>query len=796
MKRIIYEPSATIQVLLGSNGSGKTSLLNLLFGLPCDPNDLLEGGYIKASIGMNGNIYTLKAERSADKVHYSFIENDQTELNTSNKVTSQRKLVDEYFKINSEVLELMTSNSSLTKMSKNKRKEWMIRSAKTDFTYILTVYDKVKKKLSYHKHVLAHTSQKLDAQLAIPEEVTEAELEHLAKLKYTLEHLLLQKEDCGNTDYSVDKYEHMLHTLNNLVKTHLTLKRELYLRARPLVNSRVIGEMDLNNKVQHSLTRLSTLSDSLDEVYETISNREQVSLNLSELPPREAILADLSTLEFHEKSLEGTPNDVYNMEAVSTHIRNTLGDFCKVELTLEELQALRTRDGLLAEELKRVVDSISETTYDVNELAHLKEHAGAECPECSTFFYRAEYSPEEHARLTERLNTLIERKEEILKTLKSNSDIITTNYSGYEYLKDLTDRTLVPRYKAMVVPSPEFDLVTLNNQLINDIILVKNHLSNVSQQTEKDRLHSLLKLRDRLEDDIASVEREVTSELDFKASKLLSEKSGQQRLLTELKDLEKGFEELSTLTNDMFRLRDTVANYRDEAIKKEKQDIIHNKIMFLKSEIADIEELVFRSKERSNNIASMEVELAELNDEYLTLKEVEASLCPKRGLIAVGVRSYMEAFVSIMNTHIKQIWETDLCLTVPDITKMDYSFPVQVENSPVINKDVAQTSAGQREVIDLAYKLTMLQMLGYKGYPLILDEFGVWLDKAHRDKAYKYIITLSQTGRYNKIFMVSHYADLYSSLSADTEYSVLDDKNIEVSGLPNAINKCLLRSAH
>ena len=134
-----------IQLILGSNGSGKSSILRELTPLPANPIDYEKDGYKRIKIEHNNKRYTLTS-RFNPKQEHSFIV-DNTELNTSATAATQRELVEEHFGITNEIRDLLLGYISLTSLSPTQRRYWFTLMSNTNYDYAISVYNKAKESL-------------------------------------------------------------------------------------------------------------------------------------------------------------------------------------------------------------------------------------------------------------------------------------------------------------------------------------------------------------------------------------------------------------------------------------------------------------------------------------------------------------------------------------------------------------------------------------------------------------------------------------------------------------------------
>lgn len=146
---------------------------------------------------------------------------------------------------------------------------------------------------------------------------------------------------------------------------------------------------------------------------------------------------------------------------------------------------------------------------------------------------------------------------------------------------------------------------------------------------------------------------------------------------------------------------------------------------------------------------------------------------------------FINQFVEQVNSFIANIWLYPLEL-VPvsanddDTLDLDYKFMVKANDDEFnISPDIAKTSAGMQEVIDLAFVAVSMKYLGLHHWPIYLDEFARAFDPAHRQSAYQAIDHLIESTDYTQVYLVSHYQEGYSSLTA-SEVLVLCDSNVQL----------------
>lgn len=116
IERFEYRPMQKTQLILGSNGSGKSSLLGMLSPLPARSKDFKENGYKEIGISHDGSEYVLKSSYNGK---HSFIR-DEEELNSGGTLNVQRQLVEDIFGLNEKLFDVLSGSVNLCGMGDRK----------------------------------------------------------------------------------------------------------------------------------------------------------------------------------------------------------------------------------------------------------------------------------------------------------------------------------------------------------------------------------------------------------------------------------------------------------------------------------------------------------------------------------------------------------------------------------------------------------------------------------------------------------------------------------------------------
>lgn len=161
-----------IQLILGMNSSGKSSLMHELSPLPISNGDLYQDGSKEIWIEHNGHEYYL-ANWKGGKCSFVRL-TDNEELNPGGTQSIQKELVQQVFNYTPTIHKLLIGSELFTQMRPNQRKEWITELSDVNYEYALKVFAVLKEKLRDTQGALKVTRKKLvealDARIESSEE--------------------------------------------------------------------------------------------------------------------------------------------------------------------------------------------------------------------------------------------------------------------------------------------------------------------------------------------------------------------------------------------------------------------------------------------------------------------------------------------------------------------------------------------------------------------------------------------------------------------------------------------------
>ena len=142
-KRIKLSFNKIVQVIIGTNGSGKSSIFAELSPLPGDPKNFTKDGMKRIVCRHLGKRYTLTS--TFDPPRHTFqVEGELDDLNPGGTITKQRELVFKHFRINAATHAISTGQTPFHLMGTEVRKECFRLLADTNFDYAIGVFNRIK----------------------------------------------------------------------------------------------------------------------------------------------------------------------------------------------------------------------------------------------------------------------------------------------------------------------------------------------------------------------------------------------------------------------------------------------------------------------------------------------------------------------------------------------------------------------------------------------------------------------------------------------------------------------------
>lgn len=783
VKRFVIKPTEPTQLILGTNGSGKSSLLQELTPLPASKDDYAAGGSKTIIVEQHGVLYDLKSTFT-DKQLHSFVQGGK-ELNEGGTLSVQKDLVKKWFKITPEIHALTTSQIGFCMMSPSDRRYWFTRLSDTNYDYAIAVYNKLKERHRDTSGALKLSKSRLvteTAKLVSAEEKLEIE-NQVTDLHDLLQHLMEYRQPQTNKRAELeDKAIAIEAKISNLFTT--LMKKKLAHKGRGLTLEQAGEQLQtLENKrdveklvMDRYFTDHAALNESVTALKATGGEGS------AELKKKIYDLEDKVLVNRHKRKLSLEIVNPKNMKDAFDSVYDSL---ISVFSTIPENPDKKySRAALLdvSDKASALKFQLATAESDLNKLSvkkanqeHQKSHDMVTCPKCSHVWPRG-YDEEFYNEVTlqiERLQSQIDEvttqqiEAEALKSeIVSYSEIykqFSACAAGTPILKPLWDFILStdqvyrrPRMVLVVIDQFKYDL---NIELESDDI-----------EKEIARTRELLVLSEKVgEADLSKLQADLTALED----KISVSTGVIQDLNTEVKNLstyKRDMEDIIALAENISLLSANFSQLYTETIESIRRDFLIDAIRSVQGVLSRKETQLGEMNMQLSVIDNIQSQVLGYELDLKAYKVNLDALSPVDGLIAEGLLGFISRFVKNMNKFIARIWMYPLDVVPCGLAsdgqiELDYKFPLMVKDRIDPVPDVKLGSTAMREVIDLAFKLTAMKYLGLEESPLMLDEFGGSFDAAHRIAGVEAVKNLLDQQPFTQLFMVNHYESSYGALT-------------------------------
>ena len=794
--------SSRMQLVLGSNGSGKSSLFDVIIGLPGNRADFKPNSKCSFLLEDDKGIrYRIKYHYLKSKVECSFYNEDsKEELNKGGTASVQKDIFAKTFNYDKEVHDLLvgTANNRFSMFTAAKRKYWFSKFSEVDMTYLISKFQEAKTKERDLKGAIrtmsarmANEQQKL-ATLAID---VDAE-QRINDITSKLNTLLVERDiSVDSSDNAKAKLLSHMETLDHAIEVFNKTKR-------------VYSDSDINDHETLS-ARITSISTELEmiqaqhhetseELYEQEDKRRRlIDLGSERLADMEAyakqLLDEILSIPEGDIAAYGeNPKALYEeFKSLLPGLNNYLATLPtnlkpQHDVPLNEAREKLTlvKNKFIKAEAQR--DALASKLHNALGCDELT------CPSCSTSFNPV-MAKEEQDTIRERLD----KASNYLNGLITEQESLATIIEDWERYHKVLDFISEGKRKypmchyvfEFIENSPA--LITTPSTLpsaLNELCAsIGNAVTKLDKQKELDELESAI-ITIKQSEANANIET-MTAYAQKLTERLENFGTRRKELLDERSRLERLSDDLKRYGNSARMILSQIQALDEmqlDLVRSEYQETIAKDIAELQTQLAVLNEQVSKYKVLEGVINELEKQIVSMQADEVHWSQVVKALSPETGLIAKQLGSQIGVFVSRMNAIINAVWEYNLEVNPCglDNNGLNYKFPVTSSDRGTEVPDIAACSAGQAEIIDFAFRVVAMRYLGIKGHPLFLDELGATFDEAHRNKLIHFLNYLLDSGLVGQMFLINHYSSMHGAISTP-EVLVLDAKNIAV---PNGYN--------
>ena len=795
-----YNPVAKIQVIVGTNGSGKSSLLHEMSPLPANHKNYLASGKKVIRLEHNGSLYELTNHFDTHQTH-SFIK-DGKELNDgTGKYSTQLDLVQKYFGVTPKIHELALGVRRFHAMSVGERREWFTLLSDANYDYAISVYNRVKERARDISGAIKVTKKRLS--LESNKIYSETELSALrTKCQQLYDLVALLQENRQPTDVSVETLENQRYDIREeITRKSKTLER-LIQNVIPHREELAGLEQELD-ALNTETIRCRSLSDKYFKDHEQLEEKFKIAKKIKEqsLHELKQVIARLQNqidairgaykLQLEEVAdthgALGQLNSVYNwMEPISA----TLAEHKGKGYTTQTFETMELTIQVLKANIQNAINNIQRHQGVITHMDSLRNQGLVTCPNCSHQWIngfdqglydnsRAIVESASQQRLTdekrlEELQQEIKLVQSYLQARERFSQIVRnsdqlSNFWDYVLKEEVIENNPVNLWFLL----DQYRLDLEDQQKVVDLLAQiknKNQLIKEADQNEGLDYDFLAQAKKDLESEILILQehqRDVT-----KRSKRTQELTADSRAMQSASD-------------ELNRLLALYDDHQNLMVETHRRQSYNEMLRMVQSYLSKHEAQLHEAENHQATIKEIESQIETLEGQEKCLKAMAKELSPSEGLIAEGLFGFMRLFIQKMNSFIKRIWTYPLivqpcALGADGSLDLDYKFPVVVDTADNVRNDVSEGSSAMHEVIDLAFRITAMKALHLNDYPLFLDEFGSTMDPTHKAATIQLINSIMEQDNFPQLFMISHDTVQYGALS-NTEVVVLSSDNMLLS---------------
>jgi len=760
----------------------------MLNPLPADlKKEFYEGGYKHIIIEHNGKIYDVSSGMH-HKGKHSFIV-DGLEMNSAGIKKIQLELCKEHFNLTPHINEILLGNTKFTTMSLSERKKWLTEISNIDYTYPISVYNKLKARHRDLTGGIRLTQNKLlQEDIKIIDDNTKAKLQYdLEMLSKFVNHLLTIK--------TVDSYSVDPTSINKLKDTNSKARilfddlgdSELGVNIDPTVRlSLITGKIETNNKyIQQHRTDLdkinsATVSDTL--LITLTAEKEVIESNITTIKSRNIYDIDLDNIVAIHNIYASNYTDMVGL-------LGELNDYSDINYTITGQQQLTEQIDKQQNEFDRINRINMKYVAERDKLAEYEKEKQITCVNCNHSWHlnfdKVKFDKLELAIAEYDAKLLLIQKD--IDTKKATHDMYVSKKAIIDRIRKVFagNSIIVPIWKDVFL---KHNLQTETSMILTELNVSSMLLSELVKYHELS--NNLLKVDNRLKliHNAMSIKQDLANDNKADLEVKLSNLVNNNNLLEVEKDKVLRFisvvDNIKYINNDLRTNLKNSRKYVESEVSKVRNTALNELINLFKLEISNIERRLHDSEIISIKVNDTKKTLESLQASEKVVKLLVKELSPTEGLIAKSINSFLNLFIDDINGVIDTVWTYNLKLLPCSVgvdDDLDYRFPVKINDNEEI-EDISKGSSGLKEIIDLAFKVVFIKYLGLEDFPLYLDEYAITMDYTHRINAYAAIDKVLSPN-FSQVFIISHFESMYGSMR-NADISIINPDNLMVdSGL-------------
>lgn len=782
-----------MQIILGSNGSGKSSIMEQFGGLPPVSADYTKDGCLDLDIDHNGSDFKIISDQALGH----FFSKDGEVLNNYGTATVQKSLIEKHLGITQPIWDVISNGKNFTDMTPIERRQWVMYLSKLDINPLMEVFNNAKQRQRDVKGHLSKVAERLKVEVrnTVSEENLTTLTDQLASLKdefnyyskFGEEHVqVTSKQDIDN------KSRELIDFMESIMSDYPKVPSWL-------LEQGVKNPTDIGNLIIDRRSRLTWLEDSYAKAMEELkeinklaeAKRALESVGVHESETR------MTQLQTKRNSLIQTVHDSFQYVISGGLASLARNDYLRVvgELRTSIFELPNNDDYRFNSEAYQkalalehgLISKLTDVKESIYKREHLIEHIDkAEeivCPSC-TYSYKHGIGKHDQRKATEELVNFKESRDKLILQITDVKEFLKDCSEFIDKIKGIySTMKLTPSNEALWVEIRKLEIFKTSK--FRAIELLDDHLKQLEllcEAEETDNLYNKerdvwIKAKESL-DIVNNSNHSNVSKIDETVYNLSNEISDLKSVVNKAVGVKNRFDLLEErLTSLEARFSDFNVLLINE-LDNDRATFIRDTKFNIMKEVNIVEQELEQAKTKNLIFKDITDEYEKAKQEYEDYSIIVDNLSPNTGLLADILNGSITSFTDNLNSIIMSVWTSTL-LVLPCINKkndLDWKFPVRVEEN-LIRPDIGKTSSSQKDIINLAFKLIVIKHIGIGNYPICLDELGSQMDEQHRINTMGIIEELISGGYCSQIFFISHHTAFHEQFTK-AETLVLNTKNL------------------
>ena len=785
-----------IQIIVGTNGSGKSSLLTELTPYPTVKSSYNRNGVKSLIMMKDGDTYESLFTKSDG---HSFLVNGRN-INANNSYTIQKEMIETHLGLTPAKMTILQCGYTLSDMKVSQRKSLMFTLNPIDISLLERTAKLVRKTDSSLQFMIGQFSGRLSELLS--SKLSDDDYTSLTTLKSTLENmekLLFSWSIEIHTKLDGSCVEPTVNIDTVVSRIHDVYERGL----RDFVVPSDEIDMYLGTLEAKRSSLLDTTKQvevSIDEAISEINTLNTDIANIERLSPdTDTEIASLKKdIAKYERLRDFVPIPVQYTDAIEksipilTSLITDLDGECTADIMsdsdisiLKDNIATSTQERVeLNNKLIALDADLRNTTSSVIEYSVANDCSKNTCQLYNTYTDRVNSSKNRLSSIQNEIATLRAKRDKVDSSLRDMTDRLNVQRAIWKCISAI-QKTIdsIPYLSSVVSTSNMMDtfsitpfaIITTIEQRIHDSREYRRYVEITDRldilfrdKKTKDRLDDinikhLIQRRDTLDTTLATLRKKKDSlqrEIDTNTVTVDSTRAF-SKVLKELRDIETYLERsLVEMTNSK----------RNEYLSKLHR-IVCSRLDAVRSELV----VVIRQVDKQRSIVDrITTEVSPpLKDAKIKKKRSHLVKTALTEIQVVYTKAFLNNIVKSMNCFMAMLFSYPV--EIPPVEVVDFKFPVLINDETLI-PDISECSTGQKCLIDLAFNMALVLELKLNEYPLFVDELDSALDAVHKRNLIDFFVMLIDRKIVSQLFIVNHNVEFHSSLNGD--YIVLDDTNI------------------